>query len=166
MKKLTTALAFMLSFGAQAIEPIYVGGEQYSYTMSDFTPVYANGHIVGYDAAIPVGVDMYDDFIGDYPELIFDVSGEAVGTTDGSPMLMDMSVVCSGVDIGYDADVVINRRGRLIPARFSIYNRTKTNGECQELKLRINKTGSSATNPAATIDALNVNLIVFLNLSF
>jgi len=166
MKSLAIALMLSLPFSTLAVEPIYVGGEQHSYSISDFTPVYANGQIVGYDVEIPVEVDTYDDFIQDYPELIFDISGGAIGATDGSPMLMEMSLVCSGIDIGYDADVIINRRGRLLPARFSIYNRKKTNGECKELKLRVNKTGLSATNPSAIIDVLNVDLIVFLNLGF
>ncbi|KZN57494.1 hypothetical protein N473_06310 [Pseudoalteromonas luteoviolacea CPMOR-1] len=166
MKKLTTAMLFLMSLGAHAVEPIYVGGEQHSYTKSDFTPVIEGGKVVSYSLEVPVLVDAYDDFIGGYPELIFDVSGEANGTTSGSPLLVGMSVECSGTDIGYDADVAFERRGMVIPARFSIYNRKVTHGTCKSLKINVSKTGHSAADSSAVIENLNANLIIYLNLGF
>ena len=49
-----------------------------------------------------------NDFIEDFPELILDVSAEAICKTGGAFMVLDMSVYCFGVDIGYYADAVIN----------------------------------------------------------
>ena len=89
-------------------------------------------------------------------------SNTALGYQAGNKITTGLN----NVVIGYDADVIINRGGRLLPARFSIYNRKQTDGACKSLKLRVNKTGAALANSSATIDQLNVNLIIYLNLGF
>ncbi|MDP4985605.1 hypothetical protein [Pseudoalteromonas tunicata] len=164
MKLISTLTALAFSFGVNAVEPIYVGGTQYSYTEADFNAIHLDGNVIGYETEIDVLLDEYDEYLGGYPELIFDVSGHVVGTIGRLPMKVEMDVTCSGKDIGYDADLIINRRGQLTPARFSIYNRLKTEGQCKKLKLKIKKMDSSTSDTEATIDAFNVNLTIYLNL--
>ncbi|WP_175401292.1 hypothetical protein [Pseudoalteromonas sp. BMB] len=48
MKKLTTAIAFLLSFGAHAVKPVYVSDELHQYVNSDFEAIHVNEHIMGY----------------------------------------------------------------------------------------------------------------------
>lgn len=157
-------LLMLFTYGASAVEPIYVGGTQYSYTDSDFEPIFVNGSVTGYEAEIDVLLDEYDEYLGGYPELVFDISGGAAGSIGGQPLKVVMDASCSGIDVGYDADLILNRRGKLTPARFSIYKRLQTDGQCKKLKLKVSKMGSSVLDNEATIDAFNVNLIIYLNL--
>lgn len=164
MKLLSAACILLMSLSAKAITPIYVGGEKFQYTESDFSPIIVGAHVVGYEANIPVHVDQDDGFFG-FPELIFDIKSEMAGSIGGAPMFAEMSATCSNgtdsVDIGRDADIIIKRAGQVRPARFSVYKREQTNGVCQNLNIKIEKIHNSVSDYEAVIDGFNLDLVVY-----
>ncbi|MFC3033724.1 hypothetical protein ACFOEE_14465 [Pseudoalteromonas fenneropenaei] len=165
-----SALAAMLgitAMAASAADPIYIGGTKYNYDINDFTPIYAaanSTHVIGYQADIPVYVDEWDEFYG-HPELIFDVRGELNASLGTAPLKVGMSVECSDIDIGYDADLVFQRRNVVIPARFSVYKRQVTEGKCKNLHVEIRKVDTSLTDTNATINSISFSTIIGLNLN-
>ncbi|MBQ4863955.1 hypothetical protein J8L98_19900 [Pseudoalteromonas sp. MMG013] len=162
--KYLSMLFLFISISANAVVPIYVSGEKFQYNESDFDPIIERGHVIGYEANIPVHVDLEDPFFG-YPELVFDMKSEVKGSIGAAPMFAEMSAVCSGdtssVDIGRDADIIIKRAGVVRNARFSIYNRLRTNGVCKNLNVKIEKIHSSVTDTEAYVDNFNFDLIVY-----
>jgi len=167
------ALLAGLAFNAVAAEAIYIGGVKYSYTKADFTPitktVVHNGNNVtytaGYRTNLAVYVDEYDADFGGYPNLMFDVRAEVMAAVGAEPLKVSYDVSCSQQPVGADMDLIFSKRGRVTPARLTVYERKQTNGQCQSLDIVIMQAGSDSQNIAAPIQSIKLDAMIALEMN-
>ncbi|WP_105166993.1 hypothetical protein [Pseudoalteromonas sp. T1lg23B] len=121
----------ILSMGMQTTSPIFIGGERYTLSRNDFTPIYETvtytcpgqeplvvQQYSGYTLSLPV----YNDF---GQKLFFDISGRAA-------KYMNLSVSCGSFSASDSGD------------KFYISRSATTGGSCKrlDLKFTFNKSAS------------------------
>ncbi len=167
-------IAVLLAVGAaqaSAADAIYIGGVKYSYQASDFTAITAttkvNGadvqYVAGYKISIPVYVDEPDDYY-DYATLIFDLKAEVSALAVTEPLKLSYDVSCSGIPIGSDMDLIFSKRGKVTPARLTVYEMNKTNGQCTSLDVLIRKQGSVSQNINTDISAIKFDALIAIQM--
>lgn len=169
-----TALLAGLAFNAAAADAIYIGGVKYSYSLADFTPISKTAvvdgktvtYTAGYRKTLGVYVDEYDNDFGGYPGLVFDMRAEVSAAVAGTePLKVSYDVSCSREAVGSDMDLIFQKRGRVVPARLSVYERKQTNGRCQALEVVILQAGSDSQNLANPIQSIKFDALIALELN-
>lgn len=168
-----TAVLAGLAFNAAAADAIYIGGVKYSYQLADFTPISKTALIdgktvtytAGYRKTLEVFVDEYDADYGAYPGLIFDLRAEVAAAVTTEPLKVSYDVSCSREPVGADMDLIFQKRGRVTPARLSVYERKQTNGRCQSLDVVIMQAGTDSQNAATPIQSIKLDAMIALELN-
>ncbi|TMN35351.1 hypothetical protein [Pseudoalteromonas sp. S2755] len=165
--KYLLALLLLSTSLAKAAEPIMVFGAKYSYTKLDFEPKTntATGQITGYTATIGMLLDEYDEFIGDYPILTFDFSAEVSSDSVPFPLPISIKAHCQNDAgdkelIGNSQGILIERFGRVLPARMNIFNRMKTNGACKHVNVDIEPLAGQVNNLDTVMKGIRFDALI------
>ncbi|KJY96736.1 hypothetical protein [Pseudoalteromonas piscicida] len=160
------ALLLASSSVVHAAEPILVWGTKYSYNKSDFEPkTVVNGNIYSYTSNIEMLLDEYDDFIGDYPVLTFDLSAEIMADAVPYPIPLSLVASCENDSgrtetLGLSQSILIEKYNFVLPARMNVFNRVKTDGACKQLRIDIVPHTSELINLDAIIKSIRFDALI------